>query len=166
MAKKATGKKKAGGPYLAAAFFCERVIEDKSDGALTVVRMIDTITITLPADSEPDVPSKSKRIPVGLTAVLSFKSGDAPGHHTLRYVLVSPSGKESPPTDQVVTFTEKEQGGANYILKSVVQVMKGGLFWLEVSLDGRLVTRMPIQISVNREAPPEKPSADQAPSHT
>src|SRR5262245_54605911 len=136
MAKKKPAKK--GGPYLAAAFFCDAVIEDRADGALSAIRIIDTINIVLPAT--PDFPSEENALPVAVAGILSFKSGDSPGGHVVRVVMNSPSGKKSPPFEQTLTLVETEQGGANLILRNTISVVKGGLFWFDVYLDGKLIT--------------------------
>jgi hypothetical protein len=82
-----------GGPYLAAALFCESIIEDKRDGALTAVRIIDTIKIVLGPEAPHDFPSDANRLPVTIHALLSFKSGSASGDHIIKVVSESPSGR-------------------------------------------------------------------------
>lgn len=162
MAKNKAAKKrpvkKAGGPYLAAAFFCESTIEDKQDGALTAVRIIDTITFQIDPSAPDDFPSETKRLPVPVSGILSFKTGDSPGDHTIRLVAQSPSGKSQTILEKVVPFTLQPQGGANIRLNQVIQVKQGGLFWIHVFLDGKQVTRMPLMISVQRAvAAPNQP---------
>jgi hypothetical protein len=154
MAKRKQPEKQGGGPYLAAAFFCENVIEDRS-GALSAIRMIDKIDIDLDATAPPDFPSEENKLPVAVSAVLSFKTGDAPGKHTISAELIPPSGKKNQPFEQTGQFSEEPHGGANIHLKLIIKVVKGGLFWLNVSLDGTLVTRMPLQITIRRTSLPQ-----------
>lgn len=154
MAKQTKQTKKVGGPYLAAAFFCDTVIEDKSDGTLSAIRMIDQMSILLSPTGDPDFPSEQNKLPVTVWAVLSFKAGDAAGNHTIRAEIISPSGKKNQPFEKTILFPEQPHGGANLRLNLTIMVVKGGLFWLDVYLDGKRVTRMPIQISVSREPPP------------
>src|SRR5262249_40244121 len=127
--------KKTGGPYLAAAFFCENVIEDKADGALSAIRIIDKIDMILPETAAPDFPSEQNKLPVAISAVLSFKTGDATGDHDVRLVMESPSGRENPPFEQTLKFSKEQYGGANLRLNTTIMVVKGGLFWLDVYLD-------------------------------
>jgi hypothetical protein len=159
MAKREKKPKKNGGPYLAAACFCERTIEDKSDSALSAIRLIDQITISLPAGLPIDFPSEENRISVPVSSLLVFKTGDAPGEHNIRVVMVSPSGKESPPFEQKFIFPAGENSGINITATNKFMVVKGGLFWLDVYLDGKQVTRMPIRILVEREPQPPEPGA-------
>ena len=51
------------GPYLTAAFFCERVIEDK-EKVLTIVRIMDSVVVYLPPGTPNDFPSEENRLPV------------------------------------------------------------------------------------------------------
>src|SRR5438270_13900087 len=85
-------RRKHGGPYLASALFCEVILEEKS-GALSLVRVFDIINLTIPANAPADFPSEENRLNVPTWALISFKSGDAPGTHKLRIDSESPSGK-------------------------------------------------------------------------
>jgi hypothetical protein len=151
MAKKT--KKKIGGPFLAGAFFCETVIEDKGDDTLSAIRIIDQVNILVPADAPPDFPSEQNRIRVPVVAILFFRTGDAKGSHSVRVEMESPTGKKNPPFEQVLPFSDVEHGGANIRLNMTIGVVKGGLFLYDVFLDNKLVTRMPLKINVDREKP-------------
>lgn len=150
--------KKKRGPFLAAAFFCESVLESK-DGSLTPVRMLDQLTIVLDASAPPDVPSDEKRLPINVWSVVGIKSGDSPGDHALRIVAESPSGKKETVFEQTITLSEPAQGGINFKLHQTIAVKKGGLFWMHVFLDGSKLTSMPLLINVVRqEATSEEPA--------
>jgi hypothetical protein len=151
MVKAAKRARKKGGPYLPASFFCEKIIEDKQDSALSAIRIIDTINVQLDPSTPSEIHSEEHRVPVSIASLLSFKTGDSPGEHTVRIVMQSPSGKESETVfEQVIPFPPEPQGGANLRVQNVIQVKKGGLFWMEVILDGKPVTRMPLLISIQR----------------
>jgi hypothetical protein len=156
MAKKT---KKTGGPFLAAAFYCETVIEDKGDGTLSAIRIIDQINILVPPDAPLDFPSEQQRIQVPIMAVLSFRTGDAKGTHTVTVVMESPTGKKNTPYEHTIPFSDVKHGGANLRVNMTIAVVKGGLFLADVFLDGKLVTRMPLQIDVRREQPPQDQKA-------
>lgn len=144
------------GPFLAAAFFCESIIEGK-DNALTPVHMIDQLQVTLGESTPPDVPSEENRVAVGVWSVICLKTGGSPGDYALQIVAESPSGKKEAVFEQKIALTEPAQGGANIKLHHNIVVKKGGLFWMHVSLDGRPLTSMPLLITVVREkaVPPE-----------
>ncbi|MBW1985718.1 MAG: hypothetical protein JRI50_00595 [Deltaproteobacteria bacterium] len=78
------------GPFLAAAFFCDKVLEEK-DGTLSAIHIVNRITHTI---SAPDAPETMPSIIINAFAVLSFKSGKARGKYTLKLLPTSPSGKK------------------------------------------------------------------------
>ncbi|MCI0421077.1 MAG: hypothetical protein L0312_17930 [Acidobacteria bacterium] len=162
MARSKTKKRarKRGGPYVAAAVFCDNIVEG-SDRALSAIRIIDQVTLTVPANAPADVPSEKKPLPYSAWVLMSFKTGDAKGNHRVQLVGHSPSGKHQVILDKHVLFSSEQHGGANLRTNVTLVVSKGGLFWLDVVLDGRVVTRMPLQISVARsEMPAIPPTGD------
>jgi hypothetical protein len=148
------------GPYLAAAFFCDNVLEEK-DGTLSAVRMLDQIKVTVPASAPDDFPSEENKVPLAMAGLLSFKSGESPGPHTVRLEMESPTGKVSTAHEQTIPFAGQAHGGGNLILRFVLRVNKGGLFWFNVYLDNKLMTTMPLQVTVEREQPTQATSAAQ-----
>jgi hypothetical protein len=155
MAKKRKAQRKSGGPYVAAAVFCDSVVRG-DDGVLTAVRMIDQITITIPADAPPDVPSEGKNLLAQIEGLIGFKRGNAGTKHSLKLVMNSPSGKGTVVFEQPAEFRGEAQGGYHLRLKSAIAVSEEGLFWLDVIMDGKLMTRMPLLISVKRADPEPK----------
>lgn len=67
-----------GGPYLAMALLCEKVLRE-ADGVLSLIRIVDRITVSF---SGPDAPVQMPPAPVNLTLVVGFKSGFARGPYT------------------------------------------------------------------------------------
>jgi hypothetical protein len=51
----------------------------------------------------------------------------------------------------VIRLPEEPQGSANLTIKINMGIVKGGLFWTNVYLDNKLMTRMPLFINVMRE---------------
>src|SRR5262245_20194593 len=87
-------RKGSGGPYLAAAFFCESLIQEQADNSVTsAIRIVDTFVAKLPPDAPADLPSKEKPVPITLTGLISFRASNAPGRHTVGLRVVGPSGK-------------------------------------------------------------------------
>jgi hypothetical protein len=161
MAKKP--RQKLGGPYLAAAVFCENIVEDK-DGALSCIRIIDTITVRLPADTPPDVPSDEKRIPVSIKGLVSFKRGGISGKfHKIKLAMESPDGRRGIMDERKLEMGTPPFGGGNLYFNVTIAIKKGGLFWMTVSLDGKEFTRSPLRILIEREASASKSGADRAP---
>jgi hypothetical protein len=157
------GMAKKGGPYLAAAFFCESTIEDKQDGAISAIRIVDKLTLTIDAAAPPDVPSKEKRVPVRVAMFVSFKTGHAPGSHTIRLVLRGPSGKKTPVREDTLLFAEQPNSGVNIRMIGTIGIATAGLYWMDVLLDGRRLTRMPLEIEIQRAQVPETAMAESPP---
>lgn len=154
MAKATRRKKKPGGPFLAAAFFCEAIIEDKNDGAMTVVRIIDNINVLIDPKAPADFPSESNRLPVPVNGLISFKTGGSPGEHTVGIHIESPSGKSEKALEAKIDCSPQPFGGANLKLKTVIHLKQGGLFWYHIHLDGSKVASMPLQILIKRNDTP------------
>lgn len=147
-----------GGPYLAAAFFCETTIVDKQE-AVSAIRLVDQVLITLDPSSPLDFPSDTQRIPVHIKGLLSFKTGDSPGIHKVRIDMRSPSGKLTTFFKQDLSFSSQPHGGANLELSNTIFVKASGLFWFYVFLDDHEMTRMPLKITVERGQPESPQSA-------
>jgi hypothetical protein len=151
-----------GGPYLAAALICERVLADQ-DGAMSAIRIVDQFTLTLDPATPPELPSKEHPIPVTLSILLILKTGDSPGEHAIRLDMQYPSGKSETAFEQKIQFQPQPQSGANLRFNVTIRVHSSGLFWMDVFLDSKRITRMPFQITIQRadaaQQPAETPAA-------
>lgn len=145
--------KPIGGPFLAAAIFCENIMQE-ADGPLSAIRIVDKIDVAIPFDAPPDLPSEENRIQVQTSTLLMLKSGGSPGKHVVSLVIQSPSGKKKEGLKQELTFNEAPSGGANMRIQLAISIMEGGLFLVDVVLDGRVLTRMPLQITLIRQPKP------------
>ena len=133
------------GPYLNAALLCEKVLQEK-DGVISVIRMIDRITLTALASSSPET---LQPMPVSLYALISFKSGNAKGRHTVKLVTETPSGIRLPEQLFPALF-EGDDRGVNLVLNINVVVDQEGVYWFDVILEDQILTRMPLRILYQR----------------
>ena len=133
------------GPHLAAAVLCEKVLQEK-DGVLSLIRVFDRIIHTVEG---PQVPAKMPPVPITLTAFLSFKSGTAKGRRTVTIKVNSPSGARIDGPSLPVLF-EGEDRGVNLIVNLALQAEHEGLYWIDVLLDDRVITRMPLMVVYRR----------------
>ena len=150
MAKSKKAKEEIGGPFLAAAVYCHTIISDP-EGQVTPAGIFDTINLVVPAHSPPSFPSEEQRVQLPVWSFISFRTGDAPGDHKFYLVVESPSGKKLKHEEKTITLSEGPQGGFNLNLKITFGIFKGRVFWTNVYLDDRLITRMPLLINVTRE---------------
>jgi hypothetical protein len=144
-------KKKRAKPFLASAFFCERLVEEK-DGVISVMRIVDTLTITqfllatptpvpvIPVDQQSMPPIGSQ-----ILIFVSFKSGDAKGKYFCQLFVVTPDGKRDPITEKSPMIFLGKEHGVNMRVNVPVPTQEG-LYWFEVMVDGSLVTKMPLRI--------------------
>lgn len=131
-------------PYLEIAVLCQEVLEEKT-GLLTLVRLTDRLIVTAGSGSPEDLPP----VPVNLVAVIGFKAGDARGRHNLSLKQETPSGLMLPAVT-VPMFFEGEDRGARVILKLGLQAEQEGLYWFDVQLDERPITRIPLRVIYQR----------------
>jgi len=99
------------GPYLVAALLCEKVLQEK-DGTISVIRMIDRITLTVNTlDSPETIPSTI----INLSALISLKSGSARGKGIVKLRVETPSGLKL--LDQLLpVLFEGDDRGVNLIV--------------------------------------------------
>src|SRR5262245_12108413 len=131
MAKKTakkSGKKSVGGPFLAAAVFCESIMQDK-DGVASAIRILDTMQILISPQAPPDVPSKDQPLQLVQHILIIIRTGDEPGKHRLKLVINPPSGTASEIMDQEVVLSKEAHGGTTVKSALNMRVFSSGVFW-------------------------------------
>jgi len=131
------------GPYLAAAFLCEKVLVEK-DEVLSAIRIVDRIIHTARAEIMPP-------LNVDLRLLLVFKSGPAHGSRNVTVRLAQPSGRVQQPV-MLPIFLEGGDGdrGANLLIEVRFQALEDGLYWFDILLNEELITRVPLRIVYQR----------------
>jgi hypothetical protein len=130
------------GPYLTAALICEKILREK-DEVISIIRIIDRITVTLRGALPPETPSPP--IIVNCNAFIALKSGSAIGNRTLKWTLETPSGTKTP--EQLIPILlEGEDRGVNLVLNLNIQVEQEGLHWFTLFLEDQFLTRIPLRI--------------------
>lgn len=135
-----------GGPYLSAAVICEKVLQEK-DGVASVIRIVDRFILTA---SGPVTPEKMPPMNVQFTAFLSFKSGVAKGSYTVKLVAKDERGQPIGSEGLFPVFFEGDDRGANVIVNMNLRVERDGLYWFDVLIGDRLMTRIPIRVVYQR----------------
>lgn len=130
-----------GGPYVQVGTICERALQEK-DGVVSLVRVVDRFTVTLPG---PPTPDRTPASTIGVTIVVMLKSGIYRGTGNLKIVPVAPSGQKLRELS-VAVFLEGEDRGVNVILNAQFVVQEEGIYWLDVSFQDQLLTRIPMRI--------------------
>jgi len=140
------------GPYVQMAGLCEQVIEDKT-GALSLIRVIDTITHT---EARPDAPPEMPPVTYPLKMVVMLRSGRARGRHELKIIPELPSGEAKSPLIRSIQM-EGEERGVNNIINMLFTFTMEGLYWFNIYLDDSLLTRIPLRIKYNRVVTQQTP---------
>lgn len=144
----------ANGPYLQAAFFCERLLEE-ADGVLSAIRIVDTVTIQVE-----ELAHEAQTPLVNLTLFIAFKAGDAHGSHDVTVAMEEPArttAYEEERFTQTIVFYGTEDRGITVVMPVAMTVVEAGVYWFGVYLGERLVTRVPLRVAVPREMPPDSP---------
>lgn len=145
---------KMGGPFVAAAVLCNSVSED-SDGALSAMRIVDEIRGVIPHDAPSDFPSQAKPVELSLFALIMIRRGDARvGKHKLRLVMEPPSGGATEMVKQDIELLKPPNGASAARLKLTMKLHTAGLFWIDVFLGPQRLTRMALNVVIQRMAAP------------
>jgi hypothetical protein len=129
-------------PHVALATFCERIVQDKADDVLSVFRVYDAITI----------PAEARGQFADLVVAIGLRSGEARGEYNLQLLFHPPGGaaRVRLPTPGSITFLGDEQG-VTFGLQIHTMLQEPGLAWLDLEVDGHVLTRIPLRINY---APP------------
>ena len=142
MAKQQAGATSTG-PHLIAALVCERVLIEK-DNVVSIIRVIDRITVTAAGPNAPDV---MPELPLNHTLFLSFKSGTAQGPVPVKVTMTLPSGIEhSNPLFEGTIHFEGGTKGHNHVTLIQGTLKDPGPYWLNIFVADDLVTRTPLEV--------------------
>lgn len=130
------------GPYLSAAFLCEKVLVEQ-DGVKSAIRIFDRTTHGV---AGPSPPQQMEPFNYNLFLFLRFKSGEARGPMQLRITLIRPSGESPPPRIQQIYFEGEDDRGVDIVARMLIQVTMPGVHWFLVELDDQVVTKIPWRV--------------------
>jgi hypothetical protein len=136
MAKRRRRAQSTGGPYVATAVFCERVLQDK-DGVASLIRIIDRVTFSFPEGQAAP--------PLSMWAAITIKAGFMRGKYALMIRGIAPSGRELPAMSVPVLFEGEDRGVGIYAQMNLAQ-LEEGLYWFDVIVEETLLTRIPLRI--------------------
>ncbi len=127
-----------GGPYLAYAVICDRVLTE-ADGAISIIRVIDRFTIRGPSE-------KLTPTPLSFWLAVMFRRGFQRGVMNLSLQPISPSERILPAMDAPLHFEGDEERGCSLALPVQFLAEEDGLYWFDVKLAGQLATRIPLRV--------------------
>lgn len=144
------------GPFLTAAAFFEVVIREDT-GVLSLVRMIDRITISAHHDSINSLPPSSIRT----NLVVSFRGQNLERSGTISIHPEKPSGDRMDRME--IPFVLDAQSGLNLNIALDLLVDEAGYYWFDILMDDEVVTQTPLQIVFQSAA--ESMNGDSAENH-
>ncbi len=150
------------GPFLTMAVFCDTVIEGK-DNVLSIIRLVDTANVTIPPDTQQPI-----RVSINVTLASSFRAGGAKGTYTLKLEVETPTNKISVIGETPISFQGPAEQGANIISSLELQIQDEGVYWFNIYLEDKFMTRVPLRVAYQHQdvEPATKPSVELAPSTT
>jgi hypothetical protein len=128
------------GPHLTAALICERVLQEQ-DGVISVIRVIDRVTLHANAPGDSDF--KTFQYPVSV--LVTLKSGAARGRGRVTMQLEKPSGEQFP-AGEFPVHMEGEERGVNIVINTMFEPDQEGLYWFDVAFNGDRLTRIPLRV--------------------
>lgn len=145
------------GLYLNFAVICEKVLREV-DEALSIIRIIDQLSVTVVAPPGAEVPSELISVPpVTVTLAIGLKSSGYAGPVPVRLWIETPSGLRLPEfaTTQQIEGVDR---GLNLIFPIQLPAQEEGVYWFVVEISGDVATRVPLRISkqiVPQTTPPQ-----------
>lgn len=127
------------GPYIQIAAFCESVLIEQS-GVTSLIRLVDRLTTPVGL-----LPEGTPPPPHLLTAVIALKAGLARGSVDITLRAEAPSGLRLPDMTVSVLLEGEDRGIALQVPVAIPTEVEG-LYWFDVLVDDRLMTRIPLRV--------------------
>ena len=139
-----------GGPYIQIAAFCQTALIE-GQGAVSIIRILDRIAVQEP-------PPESQGTQVQLTLVVILKSGFFKGRSAITIRPKAPGEQILPPIQFPCLF-EGDERGVQIILPMLMVLKDEGLYWFEISIDGSVMTQVPLRILHQPQIPQQMGTA-------
>lgn len=146
------------GPYLNAALLCDSILEEK-DNRLSLIRILTELTVNLVA---PDAPADMPTVDLPLNGIFTFNAGGRPGDYAANVMLIDPRGNRRLGVESTLTF-KHDHHTLNLIVRGGFKATMPGLYWVQVTLAGRELTRLPLLVRYSpKTTQTQNPSAPEA----
>jgi hypothetical protein len=120
-----------GGPYLTAAFFCDKVLRE-ADGVLSAIRIVDRWNVSGPTElMQPSL--------LQGTLVVLLKNGAYRGQAAITITPISPSNERMQQIALPVMFDDLDEKGAGIVIPMAFPAQESGLYWFEIVLSGQAI---------------------------
>ncbi len=136
----------SGGPYLLMAVLCQTAQQDQY-GSFSVINVLEQLVA---GTNDPNAPEKMPTFRFQGHLAVQIAAGDASGSHRLSVVPVQPSGERLDAVSQRIQFKGIDHR-ATFISNVSMDIEEEGVYWFDVTLDDRIVTRIPLRIRYERQ---------------
>lgn len=135
-----------GGPFLAAAFLCETVLQEES-GAISAIRIVHEFVAKKP-------PPESPNVRLQVTMLVKIHPGQRSDSGQLIIYIYAPDGRALLEAKIDLDFQGDDMHrGLSGIAPILLPIVGEGIYWADVSIDDMLMTRIPFSIQWESGAP-------------
>jgi hypothetical protein len=124
-----------------ASVLCTHILDEK-DGSLSVIRIIDRITIPKPESP----PLLNNPVPVVQLNALFVLRGDEDGDHKFQVRINSPSKPNAQEGPEMPIRIDGPGRGLNLNTNVLLELGEEGMYWIDVYLDGEVSVRVPVEV--------------------
>jgi hypothetical protein len=149
------------GPHVAAAFLCERVLQER-DMVPSFIRVVDRFLVPVMPKLPPGMQLQMQPPTLQVTLVISLKAGTlGGGSYNIRVKIHKPDGSEMSETVVPVFFNGSDDNGVLAGSPLAVVSPEQGLYWIDVYFEESLLTRIPMRVLHQQVALPIQPEKGQ-----
>ncbi|HET9017367.1 MAG TPA: hypothetical protein VFN57_17330 [Thermomicrobiaceae bacterium] len=134
-------------PYLLTAVLCQNAQQDQY-GTFSLINVLEHLVA---GTDDPNAPEEMPPFHLDANLVIVFASGPALGDRTVTVTAVEPDGVRLRPVNQTITLLGEDQR-ASIISNLSLEIAKTGVYWFDIDVNGRQVTRIPLRIGYERRA--------------
>jgi uncharacterized protein DUF6941 len=132
------------GPYVQAAAIAEKVLTD-ADGVVSLIRIVDRVVVSA---TGPEPPAQMPPQQLNYTIVVSLKSGQAQGRHSLKLRPEAPNGEQRAAIEVDLNLEGADRGNNIFVGLQGFPFDQEGLWWFDVLFGDNetLLTRIPLRL--------------------
>jgi hypothetical protein len=134
-------------PYLLLAAICQNAQQDQY-GSFSLINILEHLVA---GSDDPHAPEEMPPFRLTASLVVAFASGEARGDRVVTITAIEPNGERLAPFKQTITLLGGDHR-ATIVSDLSLDIGKTGVYWFEVALDARVVTRIPLHIGYERRA--------------
>jgi hypothetical protein len=137
------------GPHIAAAFLCEKILQE-NDGVQSFIRVVERFNVPILPKLPPGV-----QLPPGVIInqllqcflVVSIKAGTTSGGKYHMFLqLNKPDGSQLPKNSFDVFLNGDNENGVTAVTPIAMPQPEEGLYWFDIYFEETLLTRVPLRV--------------------